>query len=266
LIYGYGAMTQLTPFVLLFGGSGNRLFQLARAWGLQQAGLHPVVADIEEFTDLNWGANKLLGWTQHPIWIDTVALCKVLGLQRTRPNFLLRCRLYVSFLRLAFGDRRAQLNASMATDRRSVQIGYFQALHSVSPGSVSAVAEALRGLLDTAGPVAAQIVMHVRGGDFAVEDRLSAEVVLGFIAANPDCVCVTNDPEYVALYYPEVRVLPSTGPKADFTALSHARLIMPSNSTFCFWASVIAVRRQNAQLWFRPASDYWEQIEVRRTT
>ena len=259
-------MSKLTPFVLLFGGSGNRLFQLARAWCLQQAGFHPVVAAIEEFTDLNWGTNKLLGWTQHPIWIDTVALCKVLGLERARPNFLLRCRLYGSFLRLAFGDRRAKLNTSEAIDQRSVQIGYFQSLHSVSPDSISAVAEALRGLIDSAGPVAAEIVMHVRGGDFAVEDRLSAEGVLGFIAANPECVCVTNDPEYVALYYPEVRILPSTGPKADFTTLSQARLIMPSNSTFCFWACVIAVNRQNAKLWFRPASDYWEQIDVRMRT
>lgn len=259
-------MTQKRPFVLLFGGIGNRLFQLARAHDLRLKGLKPVVADIEEFGDLRAATSKLLGWTQHPMWIDSVALSAALGLERASKTPALRLRIYAEILRFFKAGRRARFNLPLDTDHRSVQIGYFQAKGCITKDSLFAVAQAVHTLVAPSGtaddaPNDAQ-VLHIRGGDFDAAHRLAPETVKEFLAAfETPCICVTNDPAYVRTHYPEVAVPPSNGPKDDFATLCRAKAILPSNSTFCFWACVIAVRTSGAKLWQRPPDDYWHHLD-----
>jgi hypothetical protein len=253
-------MINSTSLVLLFGGIGNRLFQIARAWDIKQKGRSPQVIDIEEFPDLLWLVNKGLGWVQHDIWIDTTAICELMGLDRAQPSFSNRLKLYRAFAELLRSDRKSQFNIPLDEDCRSVQIGYFQAGECVTKQSTLAVIGALYETLVLESAPRSTAVVHIRGGDFALADRLTQVTIVEFIKAYPDAICVTNDVKYVSAEYPQLNISRSGSAKEDFITLAGAKHILPSNSTFCFWACAIALLRNGAELWSAPADEYWKLI------
>ncbi len=242
------------------GGAGNRLFQLARALDLKSAGLNPVVVEIEDVPELYELAGRFLGWTRHPDWLDTRALTARLGLQSRRVTLTERLSLYIELVRSRLSSGRHRFNLPLKADLRSAQIGYFQANGCISPESVAALSNALSEHLPLASHPRHNAVVHIRGGDFAAEDRLSLESIAEFQVAAPDAVCVTNDPKYVRANFPGLAFAPSKGPKDDFMTIARTHLVMPSNSTFCFWGCVIAVRAYDAKLWRLPPDDYWKQL------
>lgn len=254
-------MTGSSPLVLLFGGMGNRLFQIARAWDLKQKGYEPQVINIEEFPDLYWLLIKLLKWSQHPSWIDTVALCKRAGLEPAQPSFSNRIRLYRAFAELLCSDRKTQFNIPLIQDFRSVHIGYFQSANCITKESTLAVVNAVCDLFALKPGVQSKAVIHIRGGDFADEDRLSELTIKTFIKEYPETICVTNDAKYVAAKFPLLDISRSESAKDDFITLTNAKFILPSNSTFCFWACAIAVLKNGAKLCSLPADEYWKLVE-----
>ncbi len=244
------------------GGVGNRLFQAARALDLKRRGFDPVIVDVEELKELDYFARKILGWTQHPLWIDMVTLYDQLGLRREPIGHVLRLKLYSELLRARILGKRNRLNLPLEIDNRTAQIGYFQSPGCITSESLNTVAEAVYRLLPIANQPAEQTVLHLRAGDFAAEDRLSEDSVARFLEANGgSCFCVTNDPCYVRRTYPTLVLPLSGGPVDDFITLCRAKLIMPSNSTFCFWACVIAVRKFGALLWKQPSDPYWHHLD-----
>jgi len=249
-----------TPIVLLFGGMGNRLFQIARAWDLKQKGYEPLVINIEELPALYWFLTKLLKWSQHPLWINTLALCERVGLESPQPSFSNRIILYRAVFGLLFSDRKAQFNIPLSQDFRSVHIGYFQSAGCITKESTLAVANAICDLFALKPGGQSNAVVHIRGGDFAFDDRLSDLTVTNFIKYNPETICVTNDVRYVAAKFPALDISHSEGAKEDFITLTNAKVILPSNSTFCFWACVIASHKNGAKLWSLPADEYWKLI------
>lgn len=253
--------------VLLMGGIGNRLFQLARAHDLRCAGHDPVVVAIEDVPELDGLASRVLGWTRHPLWADMHALAAAIGLHRREIGAAGRLALLAELARSRLPAGKARFNLPLDVDRRIAQVGYFQARSSITPASVETVSTALAGLLPLASHPAHPAVIHVRGGDFAQEDRLAPDSVAAFqAAAGRACLGVTNDPAHVRARFPELRLAPSTGPRDDFMTLCNARQILPSNSTFCFWACSIATRRSGATLWQRPRDAYWDLLDATALT
>jgi hypothetical protein len=248
--------------VPLIGGIGNRLFQIARAWDLKQAGHDAMLAPVEALPEIDFLAAKLLGWTRHPLWIDTAAVAAALGLQRSDISPAARLAVYAELVQSRLPGQRDRFHLPQSEDHRRVQLGYFQRTGCVSVESVAAVSRVVADLLPLSRHPRYPAVIHVRGGDFAVEDRLSAESVAAFqhYACEP-CVGVTNDPIYVQQNFPALRLAPSTGPADDFMTLCNAGLIMPSNSTFCFWACAVAVQTNGATVWKQPPNVYWRLLD-----
>lgn len=249
--------------VVLMGGVGNRLFQIARAWDLKTAGHDPVLLPIEVLPEIDFLASKVLGWTRQQQWIDLDALANALGLGMSRRKLPMAARLaiHTELLRLRLPRGKARLNLTAEIDNRKAQIGYFQGPGCLSAASIAAVSDAIAAMLPLADLPAHSAVVHVRGGDFAQEDRLSAVAVTEFEAATSgDCVGITNDPTFVKANFPSLDLAPSTGALDDFLKLCKAAQIMPSNSTFCFWACTIATRHMGAKLWVRPADAYWSLL------
>ena len=248
--------------VPLIGGIGNRLFQIARAWDLKQAGHDPILVPVEALPEIDFLAARLLGWTRHQLWIDTTAVAAALGLQRRAITPDGRLALYAELVQSRLPGQRDRFHLPLSEDRRRVQLGYFQRTGCISVESVAAVSRVVADLLPLSQHPRYQAVIHVRGGDFALEDRLSAESVAAFQHhAGEPCVGVTNDPAYVKQSFPALRLAPSTGPADDFMTLCNAGLIMPSNSTFCFWACAVAVQTNGATLWKQPPDVYWRLLD-----
>jgi hypothetical protein len=251
-----------TTIVPLIGGIGNRLFQIARAWDLKQAGQDPILVPVEALPEIDFLAGKLLGWTRHRLWIDTAVVAAKLGMQRSDISPAGRLAVYAELVQSRLPGQRDRFHLPLSEDHRRVQLGYFQRTGCISVESVAAVSRVVADLLPLAQHLRHQAVIHVRGGDFAVEDRLSAQSVAAFQHhAGEACVGVTNDPAYVKQNFPALRLAPSTGPADDFMTLCNAGLIMPSNSTFCFWGCAVAVQRHGATLWKQPPDVYWRLLD-----
>lgn len=248
------------PLVLLFGGIGNRLFQIARALDLQKKGASPKVIAIEDIPELLFLVNRGLGWTQHHMWIDTLSLCRRMGLDVAQPLISIRVHLFYEISKLLWSDRKKKFDLHIDHDFRSVQIGYFQGQDCISVGSVKSIVHSLYNTLDLSGPTEQQKIVHIRGGDFKVANRLSTNMVKNFIRAHPDAICVTNDPNYVTANHPQLHLSLSKNAREDFIILANAGIILPSNSTFCFWACAIARQKNQATIWSLPDEPYWKLI------
>ena len=253
-------MKNSQPIVILFGGMGNRLFQLARAWDLKQRGYFPKVIDIENFSLAYFLISKILKWTRHPMWIDLATVCGTANLDYARPNLMIRIKFYFAVMTLLISDRKKKFNAELHKDTRSIQLGYFQASNCITSDSVIAISQAVFTTLNLQHLQRNSAIVHIRGGDFAVKDRLSKDVVSHFVKENPSACCVTNDPCYVELEYPNLKICNSLDAKEDFIKLTNSQNILPSNSTFCFWACSIAIISHSAVLWSVPADEYWNYI------
>lgn len=245
--------------VLLMGGVGNRLFQIARAWDLKLSGYDVKVVSIEMLPVINFLVRRLLYWTQHHQWIDIGMLCSTLGISKRKLSLLARCAVYVELLRLFVPGGRARMNLKGSLDSRIVHVGYFQEWECISAYSVAAVSDALVKVLPLSTHPSHESVLHIRGGDFSLKDRVSAADVFEFYnAANGNCLVVSNDVVYVTTKFPTLKFERSSCALHDFLTICKAKKIMPSNSTFCFWACTVAIRLNKAKLWFRPADPYWD--------
>lgn len=246
------------------GGMGNRLFQIARAFDLEQEGYSVSVVNIEEFTTLNNLAEKKLSWTQHNLWIDGYLLAKKLGLGIAKNTLALKLILYLELIKIKFMNKREYLNLPVKEDFRKVQVGYFQKKNCLSIKSINNVAASVFNVLHSDFDLkrySKNAIIHIRGGDFSQTDRLSSQEVNKFINKFINvCECVTNDPIYVKKNYNNLPIYRGDNAKEDFIRIAKANAIYPSNSTFCFWASAIATRHYDAILLKKPSDFYWQYL------
>lgn len=256
-------MHNKVAIVLLFGGVGNRLFQISRAIDLKKSGFKPLVVELENFWLLNFFARNIMGWIKHPLWIDFSTLCSSLQLELSLPTLKIRWDIYLYLLKFFGKDRRPLLHASANACSSRVQIGYFQGEDVISMDSLTLVADEVYQQVRWACKNKVGALLHIRGGDFKFEDRLKGDQVNEFIEfVNGDFECITNDPVYAKSLYNKMPIGSSLGPRDDFSKLCHANIIYPSNSTFCFWGCLIAVKRNGAKLWTRPKEDYWRLLQA----
>lgn len=250
---------RFTP-VLMMGGIGNRLFQLARAIDLRRAGSRPVLVELDAVFGLDLLTRRLMGWSAHPIWLDLRSLASNLGVAYRQPTASEQLALFVELARIRGLGQEQRLNLPLSVDTRPAQIGYFQGHECVSIGAVREIASQLDVLLER--PLCPpKNVMHIRGGDFAMSDRVGPEDVNKFLlSCDGPSVCVTNDPSFVRWKYPDLELNPPKSALLDFTILARALHIMPSNSTFCFWACAVAVLFGGAKLASGSRDIYWQML------
>lgn len=248
-----------TP-VLLMGGIGNRLFQLARAVDLQISGRNPFLVECESVVGLSALTTRLLGWTTHPMWLDLKYIAAQLGIAFRPPSVTEQALLYAELARVRALRQPQRLNLPLSEDCRLAQIGYFQGASNMSRAALHLVVTQLDKVL-AAGDGGPEQVLHIRGGDFAETDRVRAEDVMSFLQqSSGEAVCVTNDPGYVQTRYPDLPIYQSRSALEDFTAIARARRIFPSNSTFCFWACAVAAETSNAAIEPGNRDPYWQAI------
>lgn len=245
------------------GGVGNRLFQLARAVDLRRAGRMPVLIEVQSVFGLELLTSRFMGWTVHPIWLDLVQLAADLGIEYRRPTVREQFGLLVELVRIRGMSQPQRLNIPLDHDHRSAQIGYFQHPGCISTAALQELVTRLDLMLER--PAAQpDCVIHIRGGDFALNDRIDPKTVADFVRhSGRPTVCVTNDPKFVRDVYPDVTIHPSKSALEDFTTIARASEILPSNSTFCFWACAVATLVGDANLAPGQRDPYWQMLSAR---
>lgn len=253
----------MTKYVILFGGVGNRLFQLARAIDLKSNGHQVIVVQLEDCWLLSVVCYRFLGWTKHPMWLDLTLLCYNLDVRICTRDFLVKLKIYLGILFEIFIKRAENFNSNLMDDNRRTHVGYFQGKNSVTTESISEISVSLSRMLNLKQKEAREII-HIRAGDFSDNDRILGVLVSEFHRNYQNCIAVTDDADYVQKTYPELQMFKGSTPLNDFKLLSTASLILPSDSTFCFWACAIAKNIFDAKISIVPKSSIWHHLDDRK--
>ncbi len=246
------------------GGCGNRLFQITRAVDLSREGYRVSIIDIEDFPILYKIINIVNGWTKHSIWIDFDELAKKLNIRKLHnANFFITFLIYIELINIKIFKRAERLNTALLNDSRVCQIGYFQEKECLTSDSVEIVGSALHDALNIKETQMVDIVLHYRAGDFDDSHILEYEEVEIFLKyCNYECICITNDRKYVLNNFPRLKIHDGNSAVSDFKIIAKSSNIYPSDSTFCFWASLIANKFYNAKMYKIPESYYWNYINL----
>lgn len=237
--------------VFLMGGAGNEFFQLARAHYLSQLGFQVTLVDLQNIKKTLY---RLIGFTYHKPWIAINDVAYHLDLKLKKPGFQEYFTLaIIFFLRklgcsLGFNRPIIGVNGNVLWKNLLLKfdIGYFQSKSHVGSASIKVVADAIITTLKiTRRDRKQKMVVHVRGGDVAAENKISdhdAEAIVKYcIERNIILSCVSNDADYSRSKFSGLNYdVMSEGLSArdDFISLSSAREMYVSNSTFAFWAAI----------------------------
>jgi hypothetical protein len=224
--------------ILLIGGVGNRLFQIARAVSKQDKNNFTEVITLSHATEK---IASIFGWSNHQQWINLKELCQSLGVNYRQATFLESI-----FIICIYIIRKAEIsnypfNVPLKEIKtNSLDLGYFQTPHHVNKKAVLNIANQLRSQIKI--NQTEKTVVHIRGGDFTAETRTSNSDI-DKVQDNPEEILyVTNDVKYareILKKKKDVNIQKSISDLSDFIMLSAAKKIYPSNSTFSFWAAAI---------------------------
>lgn len=225
--------------VLLMGGVGNRLFQVARAASLQHLGAEVEVIHIDKYSNL---LNYFWKWTIHEDWVDIESLCKQLNITSRSASFWEILILVILKYKKKNGVN-FDIPLGTATDLE-FDVGYFQDKELTNTDGMSQVINGLLKILKLEQTGFA--VCHLRGTDFNLEDRLQ-EDILSDIDTDLPLYVVTDDS---ALFDKQRRVerYAGVGPMEDFCFLASAKLLCIGKSSFAFWAACCALESHRASV------------------
>jgi len=239
------------------GGMGNKFFQIARALELKQRGIAVEIV----YVGLSMrGIYKLSGHTIHSDWLDLTVLAGQLGLDVRPISFfeLLSLSLRFASRKLGLPVRFDQkIEDALILDSKFVgctwDIGYFQSKYHVAKSSLNQVVDGLISLLKIKETTSRDVmVCHIRGGDFDINVRISKNHIEALVdyckLESLKLVVVTNDKVYCRELFEDQIYNISHGKSAldDFKILASSRHLYLSNSTFAFWAALIAIMSHNA--------------------
>ena len=242
--------------VLLMGGMGNKFFQISRALEFKRNNLTVEIVFIDHSIQRLY---KLSGHTIHSDWLDIVVLARNLGLDARPINFIEFISLGLRFIcrKLGLPTRfDEKIEDVLILDSNFIKskwdIGYFQSRHHVSKRSLDKVADGLLSLLDIQKTNISDVMTcHIRGGDFASNMRLSNNEIQALVnfckSESLKLVVVTNDKIFCRVLFEDQSYDLAYGKSAldDFAILASSRNLYLSNSTFAFWAALIAIRSHN---------------------
>jgi hypothetical protein len=255
--------------VLLMGGLGNKFFQVARALELQRKSIS---IELVYIGPKMMSLYKLGGHTIHPEWFDILTLCDKLNLP-VRPITFIE----LLFLGIVFVCKKVgiPIRFNEALDRASISqpvpnktswdVGYFQSRAHVSLASLNEVADQLVKLLDVVKNDCRQLTCHIRGGDFDHKHRPQRNQIILLTrlceSQSLNLTVVTNDETWAKQLMGEISYKICQGESAvdDFLQLASSSHLYLSNSTFSFWAALVANRSHNATIYL---PDNWSYSDL----
>ena len=243
--------------VLLMGGLGNQFFQIARAIELRDRSIGVQLVYID--AKLDW-LYRLGGHTKHDSWVDVSVLAESLGLKYRSITLLellsLAFRFYARKKRLisSFNEELDSKLSQKKLGSNTWDVGYFQSIRHVSLASINKVSSGLTDLLGMNESAAtARMAFHIRGGDFSVIDRVTADdvrsVVEATVSDSSRVFVATNDVKFSSEIFQSLDVdfeISKLSPREDFITIATSKNIFVSNSSFAFWAALCAKNAHNS--------------------
>lgn len=233
--------------VFLFGGIGNQLFQLTRAY--------QHLLDKKDVIVISFGTNsliyKFLNLTQHKSWIDIRELSTKIGIKYKRPSLI-----DIYFLIYIFIQKRVRKENSFDTIYSSdnnfpIDIGYFQSTKHVSIKAINKIADLLIEYLsiENQKPVN-DFSIHIRGTMFGNALREHMQFTTSVDSNKALEFAIKNNFQYKIVTNSKnesMQLFPSALPHNytdgqdeldDFKYLCLSKNLFVSNSTFSFWALI----------------------------
>lgn len=246
--------------VILDGGFGNNLFQLHHAWTLKNARKSSRVALHAPYAKPS-AEQRLL---------ETAA--KELGLEMSAENSAL-AKLVT---RIAQGKRTLSERRGLARQRNTLAVtrlpgcrlhcGYWQSI-PFFPVARNLFDDTIASLLEDGSSDSP--ILHIRGGDYLSPKNTGIYTILDMnyyrqafqeVESRQKQVryeVVTNDPPYVEqMLSTEPRAFELSNGKSamdDFSEISRHKVIVATNSTFCWWAARIGLYKGQTELIIAPA-------------
>jgi hypothetical protein len=255
--------------VLLMGGLGNKFFQVARALELQRKNMSVELVYIDPKMISLY---KLGGHTIHPEWFDILILGGKLNLHVRPITFIELLFLGIVFvckkvgLPVCFNEALDRASISQpVVDKTSWDVGYFQSRAHVSLDSLNEVADQLVKLLNVVKKDCRQLTCHIRGGDFDLKHRPQRHQIIPITrlceSHSLNLAVVTNDKTWAKQLLGEMPYKFCLGESAldDFLELASSSNLYLSNSTFSFWAALVASRSHNATVYL---PDNWSYSDL----
>jgi hypothetical protein len=265
-----------TKKVLLFGGLGNKFFQIARAQDLTVKGFDVEVIYLEgRFLSLY----KLTGHMVHDDWFDISMLVRDLGIKFRRVKASEFFSLVTIFLFRKLGVR-TDFNSYLCDCIKSryrfgynnLDVGYFQSIKHVTPEATKVITANIINSLMISDKIIAGLTLHLRGGDFESSTRLQSSDISNVATLCREqflhCFVVTNDIDYGRKTLQDIDLKPkfvAADAKSDFIFLASSSHLFVSNSTFSFWAAMCARIKQNAKIYGPKDWSYGDLLEIEIT-
>jgi hypothetical protein len=243
-------------YVLLMGGVGNQLFQLAKALYIRNSGFTIRLIRLDSLPLLSLYVYIYKKWTKQEDWLNMRVFAETLGISVVKPPICISLLVYLQAAKL-FLSKKILDSQGLASDSH-VFIGYFQTSESYDISSIVKVGEALAGYLGQQLFANHHPIIHYRTGDIAENDRVDMNTMIRFMEDHAqDTLCITNDIMNVPAQLDGINFTTSKSALEDFILLASSDRILPSDSTFCFWAVLVSALTRNVQIYRMPTSEYW---------
>lgn len=250
--------------VFLMGGVGNQLFQFSRAVSLKLKDNEEVV--IHELGLLKRPINFFLGHTTHKNWIDNSKLSKILDIKLQKTSIIDLIYLFYIFVLKKISLTRnfdAPLNYRL-NSKNKFDVGYFQEIHHFDLIAQKSVIRALKKLFSNRFIKTLDkevLSLHIRGGDFSYpinnvdlirkpNFKLINEYLASINHHNTMINIVTNDPSILINFKYNLKKfnIVSDEPLNDFFILVNSNKMFVSQSSFCYWAFLLAKDTHNCKI------------------
>ena len=235
--------------IFLMGGAGNQFFQLARAHSHMALGREVELIKLARLKEVIY---RIIGFTYHKDWIDIDSLSAKLGIPSRKVTFNELFILIIYFILRKFKVSNFFDREIFELTEYSLDVGYFQSPKHILPESIDAVAKSISNFLSIKSRPS-DLVIHVRGGDFPVDNRISnshARLIAKYARDNSlEIKIVTNDEKYASELFGFLEhnfIFKGRNAKDDFISLCCAKTLYLSNSTFAFWAAACSISMQSS--------------------
>lgn len=236
--------------VLLFGGIGNQLFQLSRAYQHKLDGKNVTLINITRGKSIIY---KSLNLTQHNDWIDMNRISQIIKIECKEPSFS-----DIFFIIYVFFQKRFLKKNNFNTyynfnNNFPIDIGYFQSIKHVSFEAINKVSEVLLDYLSIKNKnPSCDYSIHIRGNEFDSAKRehvqftttKDVESAIKFAEKNHfEIKIVTNSKNDAVTLFPSASSKNFSNKEdelEDFKFLCLSKNLFLSNSTFSFWALICA--------------------------
>jgi hypothetical protein len=251
--------------VLLMGGVGNQLFQLAKAIDIARDGYRVKLVRVESFFLANILAYKVRRWSKQDQWLNVPELACSLGIPTVKPTIISTAAFLIQLLRIVVLGKKELLNPPRNHKYPFVSIGYYQSAGSYDEDSLIHVARSLRQFISMPKDTNIVPVIHFRTGDILLDDQLTTNEIESFLRTyNYQCICLTNNIEKASQTLKGLATFRSGSPLEDFILIASSTTILPSSSTFCFWAVLLASISFDVTIHTIPPTSYWKTISSKR--